>query len=116
MILAVWLLSLPFRFLAVLGLRRSVILACLLVLAVTAYGVAEDLGLVEPPAKAAPAPKPAARQPSPSRVAVADIPAGYLHLYRTPAFVTGFPGRCWRPSARSSPTTPGPAAWGALGE
>src|SRR4029450_1984981 len=35
MILAVWLLSLPFRFLAALGLRRSVILACLRVLAVT---------------------------------------------------------------------------------
>ena len=32
MSLAVWLLSLPFRLLAALGLRRSVILACLLVL------------------------------------------------------------------------------------
>jgi membrane-bound lytic murein transglycosylase B len=82
-ILAVWLLSLPFRLLAELGLRRSVILACLLVLAVTAYGVAEDLGVVDPPAQAAPAPKPAAGQPSPSRAAAADIPAGYLPLYRT---------------------------------
>jgi hypothetical protein len=82
MILAVWLLSLPFRLLVALGLRRSVILACLLVLAVTAYGVAEDLGLIEPPAQAAPAPKPAARQPTPSQAAVADIPAGYLRLYR----------------------------------
>jgi membrane-bound lytic murein transglycosylase B len=83
MILAVWLLSLPFRFLAALGLRRSVILACLFVLAVTAYGVAEDLGLLEPPARAVPARnKPAAGQPSPSRAAVADIPAGYLRLYR----------------------------------
>jgi membrane-bound lytic murein transglycosylase B len=82
MILAAWLLSLPFRLLAALGLRRSLILACLFVLAVTAYGVAEDLGLVEPPARAAPAPKPAGRQPSPSRAAVADIPAGYLRLYR----------------------------------
>ena len=82
MILAAWLLSLPFRFLAVLGLRRSVILACLMVLAVTAYGVAEDLGLIEPPAHAAPAPKPAAGQPRPSRAAIADIPAGYLRLYR----------------------------------
>jgi membrane-bound lytic murein transglycosylase B len=82
MILALWLLSLPFRYLAALGLRRSVILACLLVLAVTAYGVAEDLGLVEPPAQAAPARKPAAGQPTPSRAAVADIPAGYLRLYR----------------------------------
>ena len=60
MIRSVELLALPFRLLAALGLRRMVILACLLVLAVTAYGVAEDLGLVEPPAKAAPARKPAA--------------------------------------------------------
>jgi membrane-bound lytic murein transglycosylase B len=80
MILAAWLLSLPFRLLAALGLRRSVILACLFVLAVTAYGVAEDLGLIEPPAHAAR--KPVAGQPSPSRAAVADIPAGYLRLYR----------------------------------
>jgi membrane-bound lytic murein transglycosylase B len=83
MIGAVWLLSLPLRLLAALGLRRSVILACLFVLAVTAYGVAEDLGLVEPPAQAAPARKPAAGQPRPSRAAVADIPAGYLRLYRS---------------------------------
>jgi membrane-bound lytic murein transglycosylase B len=82
MILALWLLSLPFRLLAALGLRRSVILACLFVLAVTAYGVAQDLGLLQPPAQAAPARKPAARQPRPSRDAVADIPAGYLRLYR----------------------------------
>jgi hypothetical protein len=88
MILAVWLLSLPFRFLATLGLRRSVILACLLVLAVTAYGVAEDLGLIQPPAQAAPALKPAAPQPAPSRAAVADIPAGYLRTYQAGA------GRC----------------------
>jgi membrane-bound lytic murein transglycosylase B len=83
MILAVWLLSLPFRLLAALGLRRLIILACLFVLAVTTYGVAEDLGLLEPPAHAAPArKKPAARQPSPTRAAVADIPAQYLGLYR----------------------------------
>jgi membrane-bound lytic murein transglycosylase B len=82
MILAVWLLSLPFRLLAALGLRRSVILACLFILAVTAYGVAQDLGVVEPPAQAAPAPKPTAGQPRPSRAAAADIPAGYLRLYR----------------------------------
>ena len=83
MILALWLLSLPFRLLAALGLRRSVILACLFVLAVTCYGVAQDLGLLEPPAHAAPARKPATGQPAPSRAAVADIPAGYLRLYRT---------------------------------
>ena len=66
-----------------LGLRGTVVLACLLVLAVTAYGVAQDLGLLEAPAKASPAPKPAAGQPTPSRAAVADIPAGYLRLYRS---------------------------------
>ena len=66
-----------------LGLRGTVILACLLVLAVTAYGVAQDLGLVEPPAHAAPARKPSAGQPRPSRAATADIPAGYLRLYRS---------------------------------
>jgi len=82
MIGAAWLLSLPLRLLAALGLRRSVILACLFVLAVTAYGVAEDLGLGDPPARAAPAPKPSAGQPAPSRAATADIPAGYLRLYR----------------------------------
>jgi membrane-bound lytic murein transglycosylase B len=82
MILAVWLLSLPFRLLAALGLRRSIILACLFVLAVTAYGVAQDLGLLEPPAQAAPAPKPAVGQPRPSRAATADIPSGYLRRYR----------------------------------
>ena len=65
-----------------LGLRGSVILACLLVLAVTAYGVAEDLGVLDPPVGAAPARTPAAGQPRPSRAAVADIPAGYLRLYR----------------------------------
>jgi membrane-bound lytic murein transglycosylase B len=82
MIAAAWLLLLPFRLLAALGLRRSVILICLFVLAVTAYGVAEDLGVMDPPARAAPARKPAAGQPGPSRAAVADIPASYLRLYR----------------------------------
>jgi membrane-bound lytic murein transglycosylase B len=82
MTLAVWLLSLPFRLLAALGLRRSMILACLVVLAVTAYGVAQDLGLIDPPARAALAPKPAAGQPTPSPAAIADIPTTYLRLYR----------------------------------
>jgi hypothetical protein len=93
MILAVWLLSLPFRLLAALGLRRSVILACLFVLAVTAYGVAEDLGLLEPPAQAAPARRPAAGQARPSRAAVADIPAGYLRTYQAGA--RRCPGLSW---------------------
>jgi len=82
MIGAAWLLALPFRLLAALGLRGTVILACLLVLAVTTYGVAQDLGLLEPPAHAAPTPRPPAGQPTPSRAATADIPAGYLRLYR----------------------------------
>jgi membrane-bound lytic murein transglycosylase B len=82
MIGAVWLLALPFRLLAALGLRRSVVLACLFVLAVTAYGVAEDLGVLDPPARAAPARKPATGQPTPSSAAAADIPARYLRLYR----------------------------------
>jgi membrane-bound lytic murein transglycosylase B len=82
MIAAVWLLSLPFRLLVALGLRRSVILACLLALAVTAYGVVEDLGLIDPPARAAPARKPATGcRPKPTRAAVADVPRGYLRLY-----------------------------------
>jgi membrane-bound lytic murein transglycosylase B len=82
MILALWLLALPFRLLATLGLRRTIILACLLILAVTAYGVAEDLGLLEPPAHAKSAAKPTGGQPRPSVAAVADIPSGYLRLYR----------------------------------
>jgi Transglycosylase SLT domain len=82
MILAVWLLSLPFRLLAALGLRRTIIMACLFVLAVTAYGVAEDLGVLEPPAQAAPAGKPTAScRPRPTRAAVADVPRSYLRLY-----------------------------------
>jgi membrane-bound lytic murein transglycosylase B len=82
MIGAVWVLSFPFRALVALGLRRCVILACLFVLAVTAYGVAEDLGVLDPPARAAPARKPAAGQPAPSSAAAADIPSAYLRLYR----------------------------------
>jgi membrane-bound lytic murein transglycosylase B len=66
-----------------LGLRGTVILACLLVLFVTAYGVAEDLGLLERPAHAAPANEPGSGQPRPSRAAASDIPPGYLRLYRS---------------------------------
>jgi len=66
-----------------LGLRGTMILACLLVLVVTAYGVAQDLGLLESPARAAPAPrKPAAGcRPTPTRAAVADVPRFYLRWY-----------------------------------
>jgi hypothetical protein len=79
--LAVWLAALPFRLLGWLGLRGSVMLACLFVLAVTGYGVAQDLGLLDPPAAATPS----ARAPAPSRAATADIPASYLRLYRSAA-------------------------------
>jgi membrane-bound lytic murein transglycosylase B len=66
-----------------LGVRGTVILACLLVLIVTGYGVAQDLGLLELPARAAPAPrKPAAGcRPTPTRTAVTDVPRSYLRLY-----------------------------------
>jgi hypothetical protein len=71
-----------------LGLRGTVVLACVLVLGVTAYGVAGDLGLLDPPAAARPA-----RQAPPSRAAAADIPAAYLALYRRAA--PHCPGLSW---------------------
>jgi hypothetical protein len=76
----------PVRLLAALGLRRSLILVCLFVLAVTAYGVAEELGLLEAPAAAKPTRR--ASPAPPSAAARADIPTGYLRLYRQAA------GRC----------------------
>ena len=79
--LAVWLAALPFRLLGWLGLRGSVILACLFVLAVTAYGVAQDLGLLDPPAAAnlrRGRRRPAGPPPLTS-------PPGYLRLYRSAA-------------------------------
>jgi hypothetical protein len=83
--LAVWLLALPFRIAYRLGFRGTVALVCVLVLAITVYGIAEDLGLLESPAIAAPAHrKPArrpVRQPPASSTAIADIPRGYLRLY-----------------------------------
>jgi hypothetical protein len=86
MSLVVWLVALPFRILFALGFRRTLALVCLFVLAVTAYGIAEDLGLLEAPAQASPAHrKPArnpARQPPASSTATTDIPAGYLWLYQ----------------------------------
>jgi hypothetical protein len=94
MILAAWLALAPLRLLAALGLRRSLILACLFVLAVTAHGVAQDLGLLEPPAAANPAkPTRPARPAPPSPAARADIPSGYLTLYRTAALRC--PGLSW---------------------
>jgi hypothetical protein len=66
-----------------LGLRGTVVAVCLLVLAVAGYGVAADLGLLDPPASA----RPGRRLPGspPSSAARADIPGGYLVLYRAAA-------------------------------
>jgi len=94
MTLAVWLALAPLRLLAALGLRRSVILACLFVLAVTTYGVAEDLGLLDPPVAAKPGrPARPSRQAPPSAAARADIPTSYLALYRQA--VGRCPGLSW---------------------
>jgi hypothetical protein len=90
--LAVWLALLPLRIAVRLGVRGTVVMVCLLVLAVTAYGVAGDLGLLNPPAHAKPARKPAPGA-APSRAANADIPAGYLTLYRQAA--PRCPGLSW---------------------
>jgi peptidoglycan DL-endopeptidase CwlO len=81
--LAGWLLALPFRLAFALGFRRTVALVCLFVLAVTAYGMAEDLGLVEAPAQASPRARQPATRPPASSTAKADIPRGYLTLYQT---------------------------------
>jgi hypothetical protein len=91
MILAVWLLALPFRILARLGVRGTLVLACLLVLAVTGYGIAADLGLLDPPAQARP--RTLAAGPPPSQAARADLPPGWLGLYRTGA--RHCPGLSW---------------------
>jgi hypothetical protein len=79
------------RLAALLGLRGTVTLVCLLVLAVTAYGVAGDLGLLDPPASA----RPGRRSPGPlpSSTVPADIPRGYLVLYRQAA--PRCPGLSW---------------------
>jgi hypothetical protein len=72
-----------------LGLRGTVVLACLLVLGVTAYGIAGDLGLLDPPAAAQPRRPPA----PPSQAARTDLPPGWLGLYRTGA--RHCPGLSW---------------------
>jgi hypothetical protein len=90
--LAVWLLALPFRVVARLGVRGTLVLACLVVLAVTGSGMAADLGLLDPPASA----RPARRSPgsTPSSAARADVPRGYLALYRAAA-PRHCPGLSW---------------------
>jgi hypothetical protein len=67
-----------------LGLRGTLVLACLLVLGVLAYGVAGDLGLLDPSAHARPATLHRQQAP-PSAAARADIPADYLATYRAAA-------------------------------
>jgi hypothetical protein len=91
-ILAVWLLALPLRIVARLGLRGTVVLACLVVLAVTGYGMAADLGLLDPPAAARPA-TPGRPPAPPSQAAQADLPPGWFGLYRTGA--RHCPGLSW---------------------
>jgi hypothetical protein len=75
---AAFLLTLPLRIAWQLGVRRTVTVVCLLVLAVIAYGIADDLDQLDPPAKARAWP---AGQPPPSRAAITDIPLGYRRLY-----------------------------------
>jgi hypothetical protein len=123
MMLAAWLALAPLRLLAALGLRRSLILVCLFILAVTAYGVAGDLGLLEPPAAAKPAkPTRPARPAPPSRAARADIPTTYLQLYRRAA--PRCPGLSWSVLAAigkvesdhgRSPLPGGSSGWNAAG-
>jgi hypothetical protein len=89
--LAAWVLSLPLRIAWQLGLRRTLMVGCLLVLAVTGYGVADDLRLLDPPADHARG-RPS-RQAPPSRTAIADIPQGYRRLYLLAA--RRCPGLSW---------------------
>ena len=79
-VLAAWVVTLPLRIAWQLGVRRSLILVCLLVLVVCVDGVAGDLGLGDPPAQARGRP---GGQAAPSRAAIADIPPNYLRRYRS---------------------------------
>jgi hypothetical protein len=78
--LAAALALLPLRVAMRLGLRGTVVAVCLLVLAVLAYGVAGDLGLLDPAGQADARPTAGV-----SRTAQADIPAGYLRHYQRAA-------------------------------
>jgi hypothetical protein len=90
--LAAWALLLPFRVAGLLGLRRTLIAGCLLVLGVVGYGVAEDLGALATPTR----PRPASATDRPARASAtarADIPARYLGLYQRAARTC--PGLPW---------------------
>jgi hypothetical protein len=76
-----------------LGVRGTVVLGCVLVLGVLAYGVAGDLGLLDPSAHARPA-APQRPPAPPSPAARADIPADYLATYRAAA-PRHCPGLSW---------------------
>ncbi len=78
--LAAGLALLPLRLAVRLGLRGTVVGACLLVLAVLGYGVAGDLGLMSPAGQ--PGGQSTVRA---SRTARTDIPAGYLRHYQRAA-------------------------------
>jgi hypothetical protein len=88
--LAVWTLLLPVRIAALLGLRRTLVVGCLLVLGVTVHGVAEDAGLLAAPTR----PRPATGQAGPGPAARADIPPRYLMLYQRAA-ARWCPGLPW---------------------
>jgi hypothetical protein len=84
--LAAGLALLPLRVAVRLGLRGTVVVVCLLVLAVLAYGVADDLGLLDARADATAGTRLSA-------TARADIPAGYLRHYQRAA--RRCPGLAW---------------------
>jgi hypothetical protein len=90
--LVAWVLLLPLRVALRLGLRGTVVAVCLVVLAVSVWGMAEDLGLLDP-AQASPAHRKPGRQAPPSQAATAEIPPGYLVLYRQAA--PRCPGLSW---------------------
>jgi hypothetical protein len=84
--LAAGLALLPLRVAVRLGLRGTVVVVCLLVLAVLAYGVADDLGLLDARADATAGTRL-------SSTARADIPASYLRHYQRAA--RRCPGLAW---------------------
>jgi len=90
--LAVWALLLPLRVAALLGLRRTLVVGCLLVLGVTVYGVAGDLGLLATATRPT-RPTQATGQARPSPAARADIPPRYLVWYQRAARTC--PGLPW---------------------
>ena len=83
---------LPFRIMAALGFRGTIVVACLFVLAVASYGVGQDLGLLAPAPTSTQA-APAQERQLPSSAAKADIPRRYLAAYQAGA--RSCPGLNW---------------------